>query len=110
MAVMVECLTDNVKRTAPEMRVLFRKEQLGTSGSVAWDFRPCRHDRAEACCSWGRPERAAIEAGAQDVELAMKTARRCSSPNRRTWTPWSAALPPGLYSLVGQAGLLKEPQ
>jgi transcriptional/translational regulatory protein YebC/TACO1 len=25
VAVMVECLTDNVKRTAPEMRVLFRK-------------------------------------------------------------------------------------
>ena len=38
VAVMVECLTDNVKRTAPEMRVLFRKGQLGTSGSVAWDF------------------------------------------------------------------------
>ena len=29
--VMVECLTDNVNRTAPEMRVLFRKGQLGTS-------------------------------------------------------------------------------
>jgi len=38
VAVMVQCLTDNVKRTAPEMRVLFRKGQLGTSGSVAWDF------------------------------------------------------------------------
>ena len=38
VAVMVECLTDNVKRTAPEMRVLFRKGQLGTSGSVSWDF------------------------------------------------------------------------
>ena len=38
VAVMVECLTDNVNRTAPEMRVLFRKGQLGTSGSVAWDF------------------------------------------------------------------------
>ena len=35
---MVECLTDNVNRTAPEMRVLFRKGQLGTSGSVSWDF------------------------------------------------------------------------
>jgi transcriptional/translational regulatory protein YebC/TACO1 len=35
VAVMVECLTDNVKRTAPEMRVLFRKGQLGTSGSAA---------------------------------------------------------------------------
>ncbi|TXT38396.1 MAG: putative transcriptional regulator [Comamonadaceae bacterium] len=38
VAVMVECLTDNLNRTAPEMRVLFRKGQLGTSGSVAWDF------------------------------------------------------------------------
>ena len=38
VAVMVECLTDNVNRTAPEMRVLFRKGQLGTSGSVSWDF------------------------------------------------------------------------
>ena len=38
VAVMVECLTDNVKRTAPEMRLLFRKGQLGTSGSVSWDF------------------------------------------------------------------------
>ncbi len=28
-------LTDNVRRTPPEMRVLFRKGQLGTSGSVA---------------------------------------------------------------------------
>ena len=50
--VMVECLTDNVNRTAPEMRVLFRKGQLGTSGSVAWDF-----DHVGM-----------IEAGAQDFE------------------------------------------
>jgi len=36
--VMVECLTDNVNRAASEMRVLFRKGQLGTSGTVSWDF------------------------------------------------------------------------
>ena len=35
---MVECLTDNLNRTASEVRVLFRKGQLGTSGSVSWDF------------------------------------------------------------------------
>ena len=69
VAVMVECLTDNVKRTAPEMRVLFRKGQLGTSGSVAWDF-----DHVgiiEASPAPGKnndAETAAIEAGAQDVE------------------------------------------
>jgi hypothetical protein len=33
--VMVECLTDNVNCAASEMRVLFRKGQLGTSGSVS---------------------------------------------------------------------------
>ena len=27
-----------MNRTAPEMRVLFRKGHLGASGSVAWDF------------------------------------------------------------------------
>lgn len=35
---MVECRTDNVNRSAPEMRVLFRKSQLGSSGTVARDF------------------------------------------------------------------------
>src|SRR4051812_36762659 len=32
VAVIVECLTDNKNRTAPNMRVLFRKGQLGASG------------------------------------------------------------------------------
>jgi transcriptional/translational regulatory protein YebC/TACO1 len=32
--VMVECLTDNLNRTASEIRVIFRKGHLGTSGSV----------------------------------------------------------------------------
>jgi YebC/PmpR family DNA-binding regulatory protein len=65
--VIVECLTDNKNRTATTIRVLFRKGQLGNTGSVSWDFahvglvdaRP--PEGAEA-------EDAAIEAGAQDVE------------------------------------------
>ena len=36
--VIVECLTDNVNRTVTNIRILFRKGQLGNSGSVAWDF------------------------------------------------------------------------
>ena len=68
VAVMVECLTDNVKRTAPEMRVLFRKGQLGTSGSVAWDFDHVGMIEAEPAAAGADPEEAAIEAGAQDVE------------------------------------------
>ncbi len=68
VAVMVECLTDNVKRTAPEMRVLFRKGQLGTSGSVAWDFDHVGIIEAEPAVAGADPEEAAIEAGAQDCE------------------------------------------
>ncbi len=40
VAFMVECLTDNRNRTAPEMRKIFEKGggQLGASGCVAWMF------------------------------------------------------------------------
>ena len=68
VAVMVECLTDNVKRTAPEMRVLFRKGQLGTSGSVSWDFDHLGIIEAEPANKEADAEMAAIEAGAQDFE------------------------------------------
>lgn len=68
--VMVECLTDNVNRTAPEMRVLFRKGQLGTSGSVSWDFNHLGLIEAEPAAAGADAELAAIEAGAQDFEAA----------------------------------------
>jgi YebC/PmpR family DNA-binding regulatory protein len=68
VAVMVECLTDNVNRTAPEMRVLFRKGQLGTSGSVSWDFDHVGMIEAEPAAPGADAEVAAIEAGAQDFE------------------------------------------
>ena len=68
VAVMVECLTDNVKRTAPEMRVLFRKGQLGTSGSVAWDFLHVGLIEASPATPTADADTAAIEAGAQDLE------------------------------------------
>ena len=67
---MVECLTDNVNRTASEMRVLFRKGHLGSAGSVAWDFSHVGLIEAEPATATARadPELAAIEAGAQDFE------------------------------------------
>ncbi len=68
--VMVECLTDNVNRTAPEMRVLFRKGQLGTSGSVSWDFDHLGLIEAEPAAAGADADMAAIEAGAQDLEPA----------------------------------------
>ena len=66
--VIVECLTDNKNRTAPNMRLLFRKGQLGASGSVSWDF--LRRGAIEASPPAGGedPEEAAIEAGAQECE------------------------------------------
>ena len=64
--VMVECLTDNVNRTASEMRVLFRKGHLGSAGSVAWDFDHVGMIEAEPVAAGADPELAAIEAGAQD--------------------------------------------
>ncbi len=65
----VECLTDNVNRTVAEIRVLFRKGQLGSSGSVSWDF---DHVGMIEAVPQGDadPEMAAIEAGAQDFEAA----------------------------------------
>jgi YebC/PmpR family DNA-binding regulatory protein len=68
--VMVECLTDNVNRAASDMRVLFRKGQLGTSGSVSWDFEHVGMIEAEAATPEADAEVAAIEAGAQDFEPA----------------------------------------
>jgi len=68
--VMVECLTDNVNRAASDMRVLFRKGQLGASGSVAWDFDHLGMIEAEPTTPGADPEVAAIEAGAQDFEPA----------------------------------------
>ena|SRR5579863_1258889 len=62
--VIVECLTDNKNRTAPNIRLLFRKGQLTP---VAWDFThvgivdATPPERADV-------EEAAIEAGAQDFE------------------------------------------
>ena len=68
--VMVEALTDNLNRTASEVRVMFRKGQLGTSGSVSWDFEHVGMIEAEPAKSDADAELAAIEAGAQDFEAA----------------------------------------
>ncbi len=66
--VMIECLTDNVNRTASDMRVIFRKGQQGTSGSVSWDFDHVGMVEAEPTSADADPDTAAIEAGAQDLE------------------------------------------
>ena len=65
--VMVECLTDNKNRTTTAIRILFRKGQLGTTGTVSWDF--AHVGLVDAAPPAGADaEEAAIEAGAQDFE------------------------------------------
>ena len=68
--VIVECLTDNVNRTYPNIRVLFRKGQLGAAGSVSWDFDHVGMIEATPNSKDADAEVAAIEAGAQDFEPA----------------------------------------
>lgn len=74
--VIVECLTDNINRTISSIRVLFRKGQLGASGSVAWDFDYLGIIEASPVTPSADPEVAAIEAGAQDLEAADDGATR----------------------------------
>ncbi len=66
--VIVECVTDNKNRTTTSIRVLFRKGQLGNTGSVSWDFRHLGMIQASAEAGAADAEDAAIEAGAQEVE------------------------------------------
>lgn len=66
--VIVEALTDNTNRTAPEVRVLFKKGQLGVSGSNKFLFDHVGLVEAHTGNLSADLEEAAIEAGAQNVE------------------------------------------
>ena len=65
----VECLTDNVNRTVCRDPRAVSQGQLGSSGSVSWDFDHVGMIEA-APAGDADPEMAAIEAGAQDFEAA----------------------------------------
>jgi YebC/PmpR family DNA-binding regulatory protein len=64
----VECLTDNRNRTAPEIRNLFKAGSLGAPGSVAFFFDHVGVVEATHPDQTRDPETEAIEAGAQNVE------------------------------------------
>lgn len=67
--VIVEILTDNNNRTAPEIRVLFKKGgQLGAPGSNKFLFDHVGLVEAHSPDAGADIEAAAIEAGAQNVE------------------------------------------
>jgi YebC/PmpR family DNA-binding regulatory protein len=65
---LVEVMTDNVNRTAPEVRLLFKKGQLGTSGSNKFLFEHVGLVEAYHPEPNTDREEAAIEAGANEVE------------------------------------------
>lgn len=66
VAVIVEAYTDNVQRTTPEVRVLFRKGVLGLAGSNKFLFEHVGIVEAAHADTGIDPEEAAIEAGAND--------------------------------------------
>src|SRR5881398_2187430 len=64
--VIVECLTDNRNRTAPEIRFLFKAGQRGAIDSVAWMFNHVGIVEAHHATAVQDLETVAIEAGAQN--------------------------------------------
>ena len=66
--VIVEVYTDNVNRTAPEIRVLFKQGQLATAGSNKFLFDHVGLVEAHHPDANMDRETAAIEAGANEVE------------------------------------------
>ncbi|ATB33195.1 YebC/PmpR family DNA-binding transcriptional regulator [Melittangium boletus] len=74
--VIVECLTDNKNRTATNIRVLFRKGQIATTGAVSWDFNRMGVIEATPPEGGADAETAAIEAGADNVEPGEEGASR----------------------------------
>jgi len=66
--VVVECLTDNRNRTAPEIRNLFKTGALGQPGSMAFFFDRLGVVEATHTDKSRDAEGDAIEAGAQNIE------------------------------------------
>jgi len=64
--VIVEVLTDNINRSAPELRVLFKRGQLGVAGSNKFLFDHVGIVEAHHPDAGADVEAAAIEAGAND--------------------------------------------
>jgi YebC/PmpR family DNA-binding regulatory protein len=68
-AIIVDCMTDNIKRTVAEVRHAFSKHggNLGTDGSVAFQFKHCGQLLLAPGANEDRVMEVALEAGADDV-------------------------------------------
>jgi YebC/PmpR family DNA-binding regulatory protein len=84
VAILVDCMTDNRNRTAPAIRHAFSKYggSLGETNSVAWMFE--RKGVVSARAGDRDPEEiglAAIEAGADDVQVDGETVEITADPS-----------------------------
>jgi YebC/PmpR family DNA-binding regulatory protein len=81
-AVIVDCLTDNRTRTVAEVRHAFSKNggNLGTDGSVAFQFRHCGQFLFAPGTSEDKVMEVAIEAGADDVSVDDEGGVEVTSP------------------------------
>lgn len=82
VAVMVDCLTDNKNRTVSEVRHAFSKAggNLGTAGSVAFQFSERGVLFYESVSDEDALMEAALEGGAEDVEFEDGTAEVLTTP------------------------------
>lgn len=82
VAIMVDCLTDNNNRTVGEVRHAFSKcgGNLGTSGSVAFQFKEQGVLFFESVADEDALMEAALEAGAQDIEFDEGSAEVITEP------------------------------
>lgn len=81
--VIIEVFTDNVNRTAPEIRVIFRQGQLGIAGSNKFLFDHVGIVEAHQETPGMDIEEAAIEAGANEV-VSLTHAENDDIPEDRT--------------------------
>jgi YebC/PmpR family DNA-binding regulatory protein len=70
VAVLINCLTDNRNRTAPEIRKIFEQRNLalGGAGSVAWMFKKQGIIIVPASAGEEKVMEVALEAGADDIQ------------------------------------------
>lgn len=82
VAVMVDCLTDNNNRTVGEVRHAFSKAggNLGTSGSVAFQFKEQGFLYFDDVKDPDALMEAALEAGAEDIEFDEDSAEVITTP------------------------------
>lgn len=82
VAIMVDCLTDNNNRTVSEVRHAFTKcgGNMGTSGSVAFQFKEQGVLFFEQVDDEDALMEAALEAGAEDIEFSDGSAEVITAP------------------------------